>query len=455
MGKVLLAVAILIAACGSDTSVAIQVSTSDSSITSVELFVADTQCVACVGIAPPGVTAARPRPLGRVDYTISNDGFTTSVSKGIAGFRLEPNATGSTSTTITKLAAVGYTATGTAVAYVLDGTSFSLDAAKGTIRRYELTTRPIETVQPPSTVPAFAPQSPKNGDDDPTTHVVVWRSPTADATTPSCLAIERADGTNQFIVPSADPDCDGFIANECDPDWYDYASAPSLQSPTMCLTDAPPQPACVVGINDGRCIDGSTTGCTSEGRYCFPEKACTVPACGQFDAEPCLASLIEPTALGTAGKVAALRCTATYNSMNSYAICSGSTTEARIGTDLTNLACEGQFASFANTYPGFIASPGIAFTTNTFSGTLQIPTVMTTSPCSVTIGNNLTNMTGSRPSAALGHGVFALVVGTHTLVMPVILDFVAGDCGGDNFSCEFDGAGLAGVTPDSIYNCAR
>ena len=91
MGKVAPAVGILLAACGSDTSVAIQVSTSDNSITSVELFVADTQCVACLGIAPPGVTA-----LGRVDYTITNDRFTTSVSNGIAGFRLESSATGST-----------------------------------------------------------------------------------------------------------------------------------------------------------------------------------------------------------------------------------------------------------------------------------------------------------------------------------------------------------------------
>ena len=457
MGKVAPAVGILLAACGSDTSVAIQVSTSDSSITSVELFVADTQCVACLGIAPPGVTASQRRPLGRVDYTITNDRFTTSVSNGIAGFRLESSATGSTSSTITKLAAVGYTRNGAAVAFVLDDASFSLDAEKGTIRRYELTTRTIDSVQPPSAMPAFAPKGPKDGGgggDTPTNHVVVWRSPTAVATTPSCLAIEHADGTNEFLVPSADPDCDGFIANECDPDWYDYVSAPSIQPPTTCLTDAPPQPACVLGANEGRCIDGSTTSCTSKGLYCFPEKACT--ACSQFDAGPCLAGLIEPSGLATAGNVAALRCTAKYNLSNGNAICSGATTTFGLGTGVTQ-GCSAQFATFTTTSTstdlGLMASDQIAFTTSTFSGALQIPDMATTSPCSVTIGNNLTNMTGFKPSAALGHGAFTLVVGMHTLVMPVVVDFVAGNCGSDNFSCALDG--LAGATPDSIYNCAH
>ena len=107
-----------------------------------------------------------------------------------------------------------------------------------------------------------------------------------------------------------------------------------------------------------------------------------------------------------------------------------------------------------NTYPGFVASPSIAFATSTFSGTLQIPMVMTTSPCAVIIGNNLTNMTDEMPTAALGRGAFDLAVGTHTLIMPVILDFVPGNCGaGESFSCTFDD--LAGTTPDSIYNCAR
>ncbi len=448
MGKVAPAVAILLAACGSDTSVAIEVSTSDSSITSVELFVADTQCTTCAGIAPPGVTSTEPRPLGRVDYTITNDRFTSSVSKGIAGFRLEPSAT---ATTITKLAAVGYTANGAAVAFVLDDASFSLDAAKGTIRRYELTTRPIDSVQPPSAMPGLAPQPPKKGGDDvPSNHIVVWRAPTADATTPSCLAIEHADGTNQFIVPSGDPDCDGFIANECDPDWYDYASAPTIQPPTKCLTDDPPQSACVVGTDDGRCIDGSTTSCTSEGRFCLPEKACAVAACSQFDGAACLASLIEPSTLGTVGNVAALRCTATYNTMNNNAICAGTT--APVST-ATGSACTGQFASFTNTYPGFVASPSIAFSTPTFEGTLRVPVITTSSQCTVTIGNNLTNMTDQVPTAALGHGAFELVVGTHTLFMPVIVQFIPGQCTPTSFTCAFDD--LDGATPDSIVNCAR
>lgn len=453
MGKVAPAVAILLAACGSDTSVAIQVSTNDSSITSVELFVADTQCVACLGIAPPGVTAIQPRPLGRVDYTITNDRFTTSVSNGIAGFRLEPSATGSTSSTITKLAAVGYTRNGAAVAFVLDDASFSLDAEKGTIRRYELTTRTIDSVQPPSAMPAFAPKGPKDGGgggDTPTNHVVVWRSPTAVATTPSCLAIEHADGTNEFLVPSADPDCDGFIDNECDPDWYDYASAPTIHPPTACLTDAPPQPACVIGSDNGSCVDGATTGCTSEARFCLPEQACSNAACAQFDGATCLASLITPSALGTVGNVAALRCTATYNMTNNNAICAGST--ATVST-ATSSACTGQFASFANTYPGFVTSPSIAFSTTTLTGMLRVPVVTTSSPCTVTIGNSLTNPTDLEPTAALGHGAFELVVGTHTLFMPVIVQFVPGPCALDSFTCAFDD--LGGATPDSIVNCAR
>jgi hypothetical protein len=129
---------------------------------------------------------------------------------GVAGFRLEPSAT---TANVAKLAAVGFTATGTPRGFVLDDAGFSVDALLGTVRRYTLAEQTI-----------LQAQGPQRGG-DPTDQIIVWRAPNAEATTPSCLAIEHRDGTNEFLVPPGDPDSDGFIANECDPDWYDYAAS--------------------------------------------------------------------------------------------------------------------------------------------------------------------------------------------------------------------------------------
>jgi hypothetical protein len=429
MGKTGLAAAILLVACGSEKALAIQVSTGDSSITRIELFVGDTTCDACEGVAPPSSVT---RPLGPVAYTGEGERFVAAVGPdGIAGFRIEPTAM---TTTIAKLAAVGFTADNTPKGFALDESGFSVAALAGTVRRYALSDRAIGQAQ--GLTPAVAPH---DGTDDPTDQIVVWRAPNADATTPSCLAIEHRDGTNEFLVPPRDPDCDGIVEHECDPNWYLRADP----TPKACLTQVP-GPACMVGTRTA-CLDGTDPSCVSGDMFCVPDRACALAACEPLDGPGCLAALI-PAPADPASSVATLRCTGSYQTGHPD-VCAGPAPILLTGVG----ACTAQFATIG---------PGAVPTTNAQMLVIDEPTFRGTLTVGVAIGNQCglsfvpALSVKTMPAAAtVVHRVFELSTSTRTLIVPIVIDLqpLATPCSTSSaMKCT-----LTNQMTDSIYSCLR
>lgn len=423
MDKTAVAAAILVAACGNEKSLAIQIVTTDSSITTIELFVGDTSCDTCAGVAPP---SSVDKPTGPVEYTGQGARFEAAVGPGgVAGFRLEPSVN---SATVAKLAAVGFTANGTPRGFVLDDAGFSVDALQGTVRRYTLAEQTI-----------LRAQGPRHGA-DPTDQIIVWRAPNAVATTPSCLAIEHRDGTNEFLVPPGDPDCDGFIANECDPDWYDYAS----NTATPCLTQPTPASACVVGSEAG-CTDGTANTCAPGARYCLPERACASPKCGLFDGPGCLAELV-PDPADLTSPVAALRCTVQL-ATNRHETCQAITTVVLSAAS----SCNPGFASLSSAT--VMSSSQLDFSSPSVLGSLQLGPVTTSSPCTFALTPAFEILV-EPPLATVGDGVLSLATSNgSTLLVPVIVNFQSvAACSPpiDAMQCTF-----VNTSADTIYTCAH
>ncbi|CAN5308634.1 hypothetical protein BH11MYX1_BH11MYX1_08820 [soil metagenome] len=437
MGKSAVAAAILVAACGNEKALAIQVSTTDSSITTIELFVGDTSCDSCVGVAPPSSVA---KPKGPVVYTGEGQRFEAAVGReGVAGFRLEPSPT---TATVAKLAAIGFTADGTPRGFVLDDAGFAVGPLEGTVRRYTLTDRPI--LQAQGLTPAVAPE---NGSDDPTDQIIVWRAPNADAATPSCLAIEHRDGTNEFLVPPGDPDCDGISANECDPDWYMY----SANTTTPCLTQPAPASACVVGSKAG-CSDGAASKCEAEHSYCFPARACAEQTCGLFDGPGCLDHLI-PDPSDANSPVAALRCSVAWRS-GTDAPCPGTTL-------VTLPSSSGCTATFLDLAPGFPANgpPGtqdLPFNTATFNGSLHVDPTSTVSACRLAVSSSF-KVEVAPPHAAVGRGVLAVANpgSGFTLILPVIVDFLQVPVAVCPLPASAVTCAYENTMADTIYRCTH
>lgn len=263
---------IAVAACSAADSVAIEIETHDPAIVRVELFIAAGPCTTCDGVAPPGTdpTVANAKPLGDVSYVVGTDRFDTRVdSDGIAGFLIKP---GAQTSTVPKLAAIGFDANGAPLGFVVDDTSFDLEPLLGTKRRYQLESRTVQ-------------QAMGTGNDQ----IITWRTDGLDPAhpAPSCVAIVRHDGHTEFFVPEADPDCDGFVApNECDPTWYKYKQPAGSAPPECLVTDLG---ACQIG-KSGTCVDGdSAPACTSLDKFCVPQVACN--ACMPPYSETCLTSI--------------------------------------------------------------------------------------------------------------------------------------------------------------------
>jgi hypothetical protein len=269
---------IAVAACSTADSVAIEIETHDPAIVRVELFVAGAPCANCDGIAPPGTDpmTANSKPLGDVSFVVGKDRFDVAVGgDGIAGFLLVPDGQ---HTMVPRLAAIGFDANGTPRGFVVDDTSFDLVALLNTKRRYQLESRTVE-------------QALQAGDDQ----IVTWRTEGTDPAhpPPSCLAIVRHGGETEFFSPEADPDCDGFLANdECDPTWYKYKQ-PTGSGPQECVA-ADDLGKCQIG-RSGTCVDGDTAPtCMSINKFCVPQAACT--RCMPPYSEACLTGLAnDPT----------------------------------------------------------------------------------------------------------------------------------------------------------------
>jgi hypothetical protein len=420
---------IALAACSTADSVDIQIHSTDRSVVSVELFVAGAPCTNCDGVAPPSATA---KPAGPVNYLIGTDRFYAAIdSDGIAGFRLKPDAMDST---VPKLAAIGFDANGTPVGFVVDDTPFDLLPILGTKRRYELTLQPILQAAPHQAT---------------TEQVVTWRTESSDMNHPaqSCLAFLNHDGGNEFFVPEADPDCDGFVApNECDPTWYKYMQ-PASTNPPECLADDM-DGACQVG-RSGTCIDGATAPtCTSLDKFCVPQVACTT--CMPPYNQACLTSIATDVANGTR-----LRCTIPVfrDALNKPTTCLA-------GSDLINLdqyyasPCTVGFVQVGDSSGNIATSLDISTTNGDVVGTLDRTGYSQT--CSFGFSTTIT-VTNLPANAAVQKGALAITTGgAETLLMPVVVAYVPGgpitDCASAVVKpvCEI----LPDTTSDTLWSCA-
>lgn len=244
---------LLLAACGDDTKLALQVvAPAGSDITTVELWLAGGDCGDCMGgIGAPG---AKTRPLGPVHLVAGATAFTAPVVDGIATFGIGKGDGGEV--LVDQLAAVGYSADGTPEALVVDDTGFDITAQLGEIRRYELVKTDI------------------TGElkEDASDAAVLWRAGSGDT---GCLMVTQG-GSTQFFVPDGDDrDCDGITgAQECDADWFKYEAPRTNQ---VCTDQDPDLHACVIGYQVP-CQDGATRGgCSPE--VCGAMELCGDPQC--------------------------------------------------------------------------------------------------------------------------------------------------------------------------------
>ncbi|MFT3694431.1 MAG: hypothetical protein QM831_14890 [Kofleriaceae bacterium] len=407
---------LLLAACGDDTKLALQVvAPQGSGVKTVELWISDEDCNDCKGgIAPP---AADQRPMGSVHLVAGATAFTAAVdSDGIATFGIGKGDGGDV--TINKIAAVGYDANNTPIALVVDDQGFDLAKQLGEIRRYELVPTDITAkVQP-----------------DASDGTVLWR------TDPNGVGCLWANG--EFFVPPGDPDCDGFTGDqECDEDWYDFKG--DLTDQVCEGADATHGGACVIGYEAG-CADGSTGG-ACEGEVCVGEALCNDMQCR-----------VDPVAcIGThADSLPRIDCTIplmTTSTATFIGVCPGQGNSFNFGNGVTH--CN---ASFIQTlqFPPMLQSK-LSFSDATYPvGEITIANTGS-NPCSVTFATALaTNATTDSP--VLQRGALALENGNSPIaVLPIFVKFVntTGDCNSGpiaHIQCT-----PANLPNDSITKCLQ
>lgn len=119
--------------------------------------------------------------------------------------------------------------------------------------------------------------------------VVTWPH---DAPALRCVGVRDADGTNLFVVPDDDPDCDDEILamrgiTECAPlAFLGFA----LDGDAQCLTDDALTGACVLGAAPTCDESGSQTSCVG-GPICMPDSVCAT--CDPMDLSCAAAELGE------------------------------------------------------------------------------------------------------------------------------------------------------------------
>ena len=418
-----LVLAALAAGC-SETSLAIEVASDNPAITHVELLIVDRACSDCSGVAPPTATE---RPEGKVAYTAGTR-FTAPVTGGIAGFRLEA---GGASDDVPALVAIGFGAGEQPLAIAQLTSDFHVNAHLGEIFHLDLVTRRIDETQPAATGDMAADS------------VVVWRAPNADpATTPSCLAFEPTSGTNTFVVPPDDPDCDGITGSaECDAFWYQYAK-PNPGVPQLCFAQPAATSPCTIGT-ETTCIDGQAQdGCTP-GATCVPARVCET--C-QSPTDPQCASHV---GLDSSPGVPRLRCTVPLvGAANTRTACTSPSPAVNLDPKF-NAFCMPGFVSAGAMLP-LVPTGTISFDTG--QGTAMLTISQTVAPCEFQIAVQATTDGIPNPSVP---GLLVLKGSSHQLVMPLVVEFSDGGtaCVGQVSapSCTIEQSSFA----DPIWTCGQ
>jgi hypothetical protein len=416
-----LAIAAGTAGCFSDRGLAIEIDVAGTGATSVELFLGKTACDAsdnpteidCKALGPP--PAGSPLLRGSIWFRDDLAVNTAAVTGSRVTFQLRSDTTA----TIPIVIAVGLTQGDHPVGVA---TLHDVTVPTGNARVLATALVPAGAVQ------ATAPT--KTAVED---RVQVWRKA---APSSSCVVAEHWEGgaaTRSFVVPSQDPDCDDFIADDCDPAAYLGGTMPGTASRPDCFA----QPAaCVLGSR--ACTNGNPTrmgvcGPQHDATTCVPDRFC---ACTDGIAGTCWQDQVRTGPV----PVPVIDCSVPTTQIAPLTVCPDQNT-AMISLD----------AHFTQDQPcgtpTIASSSLLGFGSSASFGGAVMNLTSPKKPCNFSI----TWKSGTRTASdAADIGAIRLPTESGALVLPLMLHFRPTiNCVGQPFMCL-----LIDVATDSVWSCA-
>jgi len=420
-----LAIAAGTAGCFSDRGLAIEIDVAGTGATSVELFLGKTACEASDNAAEIDCKALGPPPAGspllrgsiwfRDDLVVN----TAAVSGSRATFQLRSDTTASLPIVI----AVGLTQGDHPVGVA---TLHDVTIPTGSARVLATALVPAGAVQ--ATAPA------KTAVED---RVQVWRKT---APPSSCVVAEHWEGgaaTRSFVVPVQDPDCDDFVADDCDPAAYLGGTMPGTASRPDCF--ALQAPACVLGsraCTNGNPIRTDACGPQRNATTCVPDRFC---ACTDGIAGTCWQDQVRTGPV----PVPVIDCSVATTQIAPFTVCPGA------GQDTAMIALDAHFTQDQNCGTPTIASSSLLdFGSSASFGGAVMDLTSPRKPCTFSILWKTGARTASDP---VDIGAIRLQTASGALVLPLMLHFhpTINNCIGPQFSCA-----LTDVPTDGVWNCA-
>jgi hypothetical protein len=420
------------AGCFSDRGLAIEIDVAGTEATAVELFLGKTACDAsdandnpgidCKAIAPPSAGSA---PL-RGSIWFRDDLAVDAIP--VTGPRVTFPLRADTTTTLPIVIAVGL---------IPSSHLNQVDQLVGVATLHDVTI-PAGNAQVLATalVPAgpVQPAAPKAAIED---RVQVWRK-----TMPvsSCVVAEHWESgavTRSFVVPAQDPDCDDFVADDCNPAAYRGMTMPGTASRPDCF--APQAAACVLGSR--ACTDGSATrtgacGAQRDDTTCVPDRFC---ACTDGIAGTCWQDQIRTMPLA----VPIIDCSVATTQVAPLTVCPGT------DQDTAMIALDAHFTQDQSCGTPTIASSSLlGFGSSASFGGAVMDLTSPRKPCNFSI----TWKSGVRTAAdPVDVGAIRLQTQSGALVLPLVLRFhpTINNCVGPQLTCT-----LTDAATDGVWSCA-
>jgi hypothetical protein len=419
-----LAIAAGTAGCFSDRGLAIEIDVAGTGATSVELFLGKTACEASDNAAEIDCKALGPPPTGSPPLRGSiwfRDDLAVNTA-AVAGSRATFQLRSDTTATIPIVIAVGLTKGDHPVGVA---TLHDVTVPTGSARVLATALVPAGAVQ--ATAPA------KTAVED---RVQVWRKT---APPSSCVVAEHWEGgaaTRSFVVPGQDPDCDDFIADDCNPAAYLGGAMSGTAPRPDCF--APQSSACVLGSR--ACTDGNTTrngvcGPQRDATTCVPDRFC---ACTDGLGGTCWQDQVR-----TALAVPVIDCSVATTQIAPFTVCAGPDQNTAM------IALDNHFTQDETCgTPTITSSSLLDFGSSASFGGAVMDLTSPRKPCTFSIIWKAGARTASDP---VDIGAIRLQTASGALVVPLVLRFhpTINNCVGQQFSCM-----LTDVATDGVWNCA-
>jgi hypothetical protein len=241
----------LVAACGSEPGLLLDVGPGTTGVAQVEVFLP--KDTAGDGMAPPMNAAKLPGTI----YTVVDSVAGMIDSSGRVRILLQPGDVSD----VPALLVLGYDGNHTPIA------SAVITDPSGSIHlpRTQAVEVKVDLI-PSMYVPPSAAAQPSNG-----VRIARW-SPTGADLDGACIAVLQA-GTNTFFSPTDDLDCDNATP-ECDDTFYRYVSpAGALPINRTCASQS------IEAMTQDACVLGTTVGCTDGVGTCGPVTGTDQPKC--------------------------------------------------------------------------------------------------------------------------------------------------------------------------------